>query len=109
VRIYDGAMGRSPGPTPAVRPTPAMERVPQCCGGRPPAAFAAKLAATMPAKTIRLIEIAEILGVTHQRTSVIVRQPAFPAPVGREGQSRVWDRRKVTAWAKVWRREKPWR
>jgi hypothetical protein len=44
-------------------------------------------------RTVRIIEIAEILGVTHQRTSVIVRRPDFPAPVGREGQSRVWDRR----------------
>jgi predicted DNA-binding transcriptional regulator AlpA len=59
--------------------------------------------------TVRLIEIADILGVTHQRTSMIVRRPDFPKPVGREGQSRAWDRREVTAWAKQWRREKPWR
>jgi predicted DNA-binding transcriptional regulator AlpA len=57
-------------------------------------------------RTVRLVEIAELLGVTHQRTSVIVRQPGFPKPVGREGQSRVWDRREVTAWAKRWRKEK---
>jgi hypothetical protein len=63
----------------------------------------------MPSRTVRLVEIADILGVTHQRASVIVRQPVFPAPIDREGQSRVWDRREVTAWAKVWRREKPWR
>jgi hypothetical protein len=35
------------------------------------------------ARTVRLIEIAELLGVIHQRTSVIVRHPDFPAPVGR--------------------------
>jgi hypothetical protein len=58
---------------------------------------------------VRLTEIAELLGVSHQRTSVIVRQPGFPAPIGREGHSRLWDRREVMAWAKVWRREKPWR
>jgi predicted DNA-binding transcriptional regulator AlpA len=64
---------------------------------------------TMPARTVRIAEIAELLGVTHQRASVIVRQPGFPKPIGREGQSRLWDRREVTAWAKTWRREKPWR
>jgi hypothetical protein len=61
------------------------------------------------ARTIRLAEIADILGVSHQRTSVNARQPGFPKPVGREGHSRLWSRREVTAWAKVWRREKPWR
>jgi hypothetical protein len=58
---------------------------------------------------VNVSEIAELLGVTHQRASVIVRQPEFPAPVGREGQCRRWDRREVAAWAKKWRREKPWR
>jgi hypothetical protein len=52
---------------------------------------------------------AEILGVTHLRASVIARGADFPRPLGREGQSRLWDRREVTALAKVWRREKPWR
>jgi hypothetical protein len=42
----------------------------------------------LPSKTVRVTEVAEILGVTHQRTSVIVLQPGFAAPVGREGQSR---------------------
>ena len=32
-----------------------------------------------------------------------------PPPVGREAERRLWDWREVTAWAKVWRREKPWR
>jgi hypothetical protein len=59
--------------------------------------------------TVNFSEIAELLGVTHLRTPVIVRQPDFPAPVGRDGQSRFWDRREVTAWAKAWRRERPWR
>jgi predicted DNA-binding transcriptional regulator AlpA len=64
---------------------------------------------TKTASTIRLVEIAELLGVTHQRASVIVRQPGFPKPVGYEGQSRLWDRREVTPWAEKWRKEKPWR
>jgi hypothetical protein len=60
-------------------------------------------------RTVNVSEIADILGVTHQRASVIVRQPGFPKQVGRQGPSRLWDRREVLAWAKVWRREKPWR
>ena len=46
-------------------------------------------------QTARILEIAELLGVTHQRASVIARQPGFPAPVGEQGQSRVRDRREV--------------
>jgi predicted DNA-binding transcriptional regulator AlpA len=60
-------------------------------------------------RTVRVVEIAELLGVTHQRASKIVNEPGFPAPVGREGLSRLWDRREVSAWARTWRREKPWR
>jgi hypothetical protein len=37
-------------------------------------------------KTVRILEIAELLGVTHQRASKIADEPGFPAPVGREGQ-----------------------
>ena len=62
-----------------------------------------------PGGTIRVIEIAEILGVTHQRASKFVDERGFPRPIGSQGQSRLWDRREVTAWATVWRREKPWR
>ena len=62
-----------------------------------------------PSKTVRIVEIAELLGVSKQRAHQIADEPSFPAPVGREGQSRVWSRREVMAWAKIWRREKPWR
>jgi predicted DNA-binding transcriptional regulator AlpA len=60
-------------------------------------------------ETVRITEIAELLGVSHQRASKISRDPDLPRPIGREGQSRVWDRREVTACAKDWRKEKPWR
>ena len=60
-------------------------------------------------KTVRIIEIAEILGVSHQRASKIVAERGFPKSVGREGQSRLWNRREVTAWARESRKEKPWR
>jgi predicted DNA-binding transcriptional regulator AlpA len=62
-----------------------------------------------PSRAVRIISIAEILGVSHQRAGVISRQAGFPRPIGREGQSRLWNRREVRAWAKDWRREKPWR
>jgi hypothetical protein len=60
-------------------------------------------------RTVRVLEIADLLGVSHRRASKIADQAGLPALVGREGQSRLWNRREVTAWAKVWRREKPWR
>jgi len=37
--------------------------------------------------TVRVSEIADILGVTHQRASKIVAGRGFPKPVGRDGQS----------------------
>jgi predicted DNA-binding transcriptional regulator AlpA len=53
--------------------------------------------------TIRLIKVAEFLGVSKQRAHQIVDEDGFPAPAGREGQSRLWDRRELAAWAKEWR------
>jgi hypothetical protein len=41
--------------------------------------------------TVRIIEI-EILGVSHRRWSKVVNEPRLPAPAGRAGQSRLWDR-----------------
>ena len=63
----------------------------------------------MTTRLVRLFDIAELLGVSHHRTSVIARKTGFPRPVGREDQSMGWDRREVTALAKERRREKPWR
>jgi hypothetical protein len=57
---------------------------------------------------VRLVEIGELLGVSKQRAHQIAGERGFPAPIEREG-SRLWDRRGVVAWAKVWLREKPWR
>jgi hypothetical protein len=37
----------------------------------------------MRRQTVRILEIVEILRVTHQRMSVIVRQPGFRAPAAR--------------------------
>jgi hypothetical protein len=60
-------------------------------------------------RPIRLVEIADLLGVTKQRAHQIAEEPDFPAPVGRDERARLWDRREVAAWARVWRRGKPWR
>jgi predicted DNA-binding transcriptional regulator AlpA len=60
-------------------------------------------------KTVRVTEIAAILGVSKQRAHQLAAEPGFPAAVATDGRGRLWDRREVAAWAKVWRREKPWR
>lgn len=59
--------------------------------------------------TVRLIEIAEILGVSKQRAHQIAEERGFPAPLAEDARGRVWSRYEVQAWAKVWRSEKPWR
>jgi predicted DNA-binding transcriptional regulator AlpA len=60
-------------------------------------------------KTVRIVEIAELLGVRKQRAHQIVAEPGFPSPVAEDVRGRVWSRREVTTWAKGWRKEKPWR
>jgi predicted DNA-binding transcriptional regulator AlpA len=60
-------------------------------------------------ETLRLVEIAELLGVSKQRAHQIARDPSFPAPVTEDYRGRLWSRRDVTAWAKRWHAEKPWR
>lgn len=45
-------------------------------------------------------EIAEMLGVTTQRVSQLVRTPAFPEPVARLAAGLIWDRQDVEAWAR---------
>jgi predicted DNA-binding transcriptional regulator AlpA len=58
---------------------------------------------------VRVVEIAELLGVTHQRASKIVDERGFPKPVVVRGSSQLWNQLQVETWAKAWRREKPWR
>ena len=60
-------------------------------------------------KTVRVAEIAELLGVSKQRAHQIADESGFPVPVAEDGRGRQRDQREVTAWAKRWRREKPWR
>jgi predicted DNA-binding transcriptional regulator AlpA len=60
-------------------------------------------------RTVRLIEIAELLGVTKQRAHQLADESGFPTPVERDRRGRLWSRREVKAWAKAWRAAKPWR
>ena len=59
--------------------------------------------------TVRLVEIAELLGVTKQRAHQIAEEKGFPAPLAEDARGRLWDRRDVSAWARDWRAAKPWR
>jgi predicted DNA-binding transcriptional regulator AlpA len=59
--------------------------------------------------TVRLVEIAELLGVSKQRAHQIAEENGFPAPLFEDVRGRVWSRHEVQAWAKRWRRERPWR
>jgi predicted DNA-binding transcriptional regulator AlpA len=54
-------------------------------------------------------EIAELLGVSKQRAHQIAEEKGFPAPLAEDARGRVWGRYEVQAWAKRWRKEKPWR
>jgi hypothetical protein len=55
------------------------------------------------------VEIAELLGVSKQRAHQIADEDGFAAPVAEDVRRTALDRREVAAWAKRWRREKPWR
>lgn len=63
----------------------------------------------MAPRTVRLVEIAELLGVSKQRAHQIADEPGFPAPIERDGRGRLWIRREVKTWAKAWRAARPWR
>jgi predicted DNA-binding transcriptional regulator AlpA len=60
-------------------------------------------------RTIRLVEIAELLGVSKQRVHQIADEEGFPPPVAEDGRGRLWNPREVQAWAKRWHSAKPWR
>jgi hypothetical protein len=59
--------------------------------------------------TIRLVEIADLLGVSKQSAHQIAGDSSSPAPVAEDHRGRMWDRREVTAQAKTCRAAKPWR
>jgi predicted DNA-binding transcriptional regulator AlpA len=59
--------------------------------------------------SVRLVEIAELLGVSKQRAHQLADEPGFPAPVERDGRGRLWDQREIQSWARAWRKAQPWR
>jgi hypothetical protein len=63
----------------------------------------------MTSAGVRLVEIAELLGVSKQRAHQIAPEKGFPAPLAEDTRGRVWSRREVAVWARKWRISKPWR
>jgi predicted DNA-binding transcriptional regulator AlpA len=45
-------------------------------------------------------DIAERLGISRARVSVLTARPGFPRPVGRLGRSEVWQWSSVERWAR---------
>jgi len=60
-------------------------------------------------RLIRLVEVAELLGVTKQRAHQIAAESGFPPPVAKDTRGRCVESYEVQGWAKRWRKEKPWR
>jgi predicted DNA-binding transcriptional regulator AlpA len=52
-------------------------------------------------------DIAERLGISRARVSVLVKRNDFPGPVGRLGRSDVWRWSSVERWARETRRLTP--
>jgi predicted DNA-binding transcriptional regulator AlpA len=45
-------------------------------------------------------EIAELLGISRQRTQQIVNKAGFPTPVAELAMGKIWDATAVREWAK---------
>ncbi len=59
---------------------------------------------------MRLVEIAALLGVSKQRAHQLADEGRLPAPIGRDGRGRLWNRRQIQAWARrEWKGSLPWR
>ena len=54
-----------------------------------------------PRKLVRLVEIAELLGVSKQRADQR-RRADFPAPVDRYSRGDLWAASDVRRWARTW-------
>jgi predicted DNA-binding transcriptional regulator AlpA len=55
-----------------------------------------------PRKLLRLVEIAELLGVSKQRADQLRRRADFPAPADRYGRGDLWAASDVKRWARTW-------
>jgi predicted DNA-binding transcriptional regulator AlpA len=52
---------------------------------------------TAPQSELRLVDVAQLLGVSKQRAHQLARERGFPAPVAEDYRGRMWDRHEVTA------------
>jgi predicted DNA-binding transcriptional regulator AlpA len=53
-------------------------------------------------KLLRVVEIAEILGVSKQRADRLRREPDFPAPVDRWARGDLWAAADIRRWARTY-------
>lgn len=62
-------------------------------------------------KTVRLVEIAELLDVSKQRVHQLATAERFPPPLGTDSRgARFWDRTAIEMWAHAdWFGRRPWR
>ena len=59
---------------------------------------------------LRLIDVAEYLGVSKQRVSQLASEPGFPRARHRVDGTRFWRADVIERWAeRSWWRSKPWR
>jgi predicted DNA-binding transcriptional regulator AlpA len=63
----------------------------------------------MKPSTLRLVEVAVLLGGLEQRAHQLADALDFPDPVESDGRGRLWSRWEVQEWANRWRRRGPWR
>ncbi len=52
-------------------------------------------------EALRVVEIAEILGVSKQRADQLRREPDFPTPVDRWARGHLWAASDVRRWART--------
>jgi hypothetical protein len=71
----------------------------------PPAPASSRILRTMTRrKLLRVVEIADILGVSKQRADQLRREPDSPAPVDRWGRGDLWAAVDVRRWARTYER-----
>src|SRR6266545_3667867 len=67
----------------------------------PPAPGSSRILRTMTRrKLLRVVEIAEILGVSKQRADQLRREPDFPPPLDRWARGDLWSVDDVRRWAR---------
>jgi prophage regulatory protein len=54
-----------------------------------------------PRTLLRLVEIADLLGVSKQRADQLRRRPDFPAPTDRYSRGDLWSASDVERWART--------